>query len=82
MKDFAFDQVRHGRKTDVRVRTDIQTLTAAEHRLAHLVEEDERADHPALRAWQCTTDPETVTQVAHRRQDDLLDAFDIEFRAE
>ena len=60
----------------MRVRAHVQPLAAVEGRLAHLVEEDEGADHPAMRGRQRAADREAIAQIADRGQDDQIDAVD------
>ena len=50
--DFAVEQVGHRRKADMRMRAHVEHLAGAQDGRAHLVEEDERANHAALRRRQ------------------------------
>ena len=52
MKDLAFEEIRHRRETNVRMRTHIDSLTRSESDSAHLIEERERTHHPACRRGQ------------------------------
>ena len=54
-----------------------QRLTRVQRHRPHLVEEDERADHPPMRRGQRAAYRKTIAQIAHRRQDDGLDAVDV-----
>ena len=48
MPDLAVEQIGDGRKPDMRMRAHVERLAGAQDRRAHAVEEDERADQPAL----------------------------------
>ena len=51
MHDLAVEQIGHGREPDMRVRPHIHIARYAGRKIhgAHMVEENERADHPLLR---------------------------------
>ncbi|GFE72515.1 hypothetical protein NTCA1_01640 [Novosphingobium sp. TCA1] len=59
------------------MRAHVEAFAAAEHRLAHLVEEDEGTDHAALRGRQRAADLEAVTEIADGGKNDEVYAFDI-----
>jgi hypothetical protein len=73
MHHLAFQQIGQRRQADVRVRTHILALAAAEHRRSKMIEEDEGANHPPLRRRQRAANLEAVTKVANGWQDHLFD---------
>ena len=52
MPDLAVEEIGDGRQPDMRMRPDVERLVGAQDRRTHAVEEDERADQPALRGRQ------------------------------
>ena len=72
MHDLAGEQIGDGREPDMRMRPHVDALAGAEFRRAHVVEEDERPDHAALRRGQRAADREAA-EVAGARDDHALD---------
>jgi hypothetical protein len=70
--DFAVEKVGDGGKTDVVMRTDVDTLADQEFGRAHLVEEDKGADHLFAGGWQRAADFKAA-KIAGAGHDDLLD---------
>ena len=64
MQDLAFEQVGHGRKADVRMRTHVEAFAGRERHRPHLVEEYEWADGALLRRRQRTAHLEALAEVA------------------
>src|SRR5690606_41886476 len=73
MHDLAGEEVRDRRQPDMRVRTDIDVArnSRLEDDRAHVIEEDERADHPALRERQHPADVEAPETALPACDDDL-----------
>src|SRR5580698_156786 len=59
----AFEQIGHGRKTDMGMRAHVDPLAGREFRRPEIVEEDERADRAASRLRQDAVDDEPVAQI-------------------
>src|SRR5215469_14920161 len=55
---FAVEQIRDGSEVDLRMWSDINTLSDAELGRPHLVEENKRADHLSHPGRQCTANLE------------------------
>jgi hypothetical protein len=72
----ALHQVGHGAKADVGVRADVDALAGQEFRRAHLVEEDEGADHLTLGRRQRAAHLEPA-KIAGAGDDDGLDRVDL-----
>ena len=72
MHERAFEQVRHGREPDVRVRPHVDALPRPEVRRSHVIEEDERTDGLQPHRGQHATHGE-IAEVARPRFDDALD---------
>ncbi len=72
MKNLALEQVRHRRQPDMGMRAHVDAATFDERRRAHLIEEDEGADHLALCGGQHAAHLETA-EIPRARDDDLLD---------
>ena len=72
MHDLAVEQVGDGRKPDMRMRAHVDALAEEELGRAHLVPEDERADHLALGRGQGAADLEAA-EVAGAGHDHGLD---------
>ena len=72
--DLAREQVRDRRQADVRMRTHVDPPRQVRGKLhrTHVIEEDERADHAALRPRQHAPDLEAA-QIAATRFDHQLD---------
>ncbi len=68
MLERALEQVGDGGEVDVGVRADVHALVDAKPRRAHLIEEDERADHRPLLVRQGAVDLEPAEVVADRRE--------------
>ena len=51
-REFAVEQPGDGRKVDMGMGSDIHALTEREAGWPHLVDEDERPDHPPRSGWQ------------------------------
>ena len=66
MRDLAFEQVRHGRKADVRMRAYIDAARNARRKIhrTHVIEEHERPDHAPLRVRQHPSDFEAAEILA------------------
>src|SRR5579871_5843222 len=60
MQQLATEQIGDSRKSDVRMRSDIETPAAAEARRAHLIEKYERPDAASLYRRQGTSHHESV----------------------
>ena len=78
MHDLAVEQIGDGRQPDMRMRPDIDRPRKAgrEVHRAHVVEEDERADHAALGEGQDAPHFEAA-EVAAARFDDEFDHEDL-----
>ncbi len=72
MYDLAVEKVSDGGKADVRMRPHVDAVAGAEHRRSEMVEEDERADHAALRRRQCAMHLEAA-EIDRPRHDDVGD---------
>ena len=72
MHDLAREQIAHGRKPDVGMCPYIELAVEAESQIdrSHVVEEDEGANHTALRERQDAADFEAAAQVAATLLDD------------
>ena len=71
--DAAVEQVGDGGEPDVRMRAHVHAAAGHELHRAHLVEEDERADHLALGVRQGAADGKAVAEVAHPRHHDQFE---------
>lgn len=60
VREFALQQIGQSGKTDMRVRSGIDTFALAEAYRAETVEEDEGADHLPHRRRQCPTNREAA----------------------
>jgi hypothetical protein len=74
MHDLAGVQISERREADVRMRADVRTSRQIHLQLngTHVIEEDERTDHPPLGPWQHAADFEAA-QVAAARVDYKFD---------
>src|SRR5690349_10385117 len=72
MQELALEQVRDRGQADVRMRAHVEAVAGLKSDRAHVIEEHERSDRPALRARQCAADVE-VAQAAGRRFEHELD---------
>ncbi len=75
MLDLATKEVGDGREADMGMGADVDALARNELGRSHLVEEDERPDHLALRRRKRAADLETA-DVARTRHDQGLDRLD------
>ena len=71
VQDLALEQVGDGGEADMRVRAHVEAASGEELAGAHLVEEDERADHLALARRQGAADLEAAEVVRARQQDEF-----------
>src|SRR4051794_24690134 len=76
--DLAIDQVGQRGEADMRMGPRIQALSGAEGDRTEAIEEDKRADHPALRRRQRPSHLKTVPQITDVRKQDLLDFGGVE----
>ena len=76
VNDLPIDQVGHGRKADMGMRSHVETLARIEHRGTHLVEEDKGADHSPMPGGQYAPHLETAHQVHWNRQNDGIYVYD------
>src|SRR5262245_42973408 len=83
MHDLSVKQIGDGRESDMRMRPHVDALTRDELDRAHLVEEDEGANHLALRVRQGPAHLE-ASEVSRARCDDEIEriagAFVAEYR--
>ena len=75
MLELAAEEVGDGREADMGMRADVDALAGDELGRPHLVEEDERPDHLALRRGKRATNLE-IADVARPRHDQGLDRLD------
>src|ERR1700730_9506462 len=73
MEDLAFEEIRHSRETDMRVRPDVQTRSGTQHGRTHLIEKNERPDRAALRRRKHAANFEPAAEVAGLGDDDRLE---------
>jgi hypothetical protein len=73
MDDFTREEIGDGGEADMRVRANVDAAAGRELDRAELVEEDERADHAALRRRQHALHREAVAEVAGAGEDLVLD---------
>ena len=73
MHDLACEEIGHRRKTDMRMRPDVDALARRKRGRTHEIEEDDRPDVPYRRRGQQSRDREAA-EVAHPAFDDRRDS--------
>jgi hypothetical protein len=74
MYNLSIEKIGNRRKADMRVRPDVNPLPRVELHRAHVIEKDERSDHPPPRRRQGATHGKT-TDIAGAWNDHLIDGI-------